>query len=114
MKVLLAVLSLALAGPALAYGPWLEKTPIGGVELSDGWTRSQLDARLDEIARENADRPFIVTRTKWQTTVFDHVPAAGMSAGTTSPRPNRTSSSLVRRQSRSDAAPKALNLRLKG
>ena len=72
-RTVLTALALALAGPAPAYGPWLEKTPIGGVELSDGWTRPQLDARLDEIAREDADRPFIVTRTKWLTTAFDHV-----------------------------------------
>ena len=72
-RAALTALALALAGPAPAYGPWLEKTPIGGVELSDGWTRPQLDARLDEIARENAGRPFVVTRTKWLTTAFDHV-----------------------------------------
>ena len=27
------------AGSVWAYGPWLEKTPIGGVELSDGFSR---------------------------------------------------------------------------
>ena len=58
---------------ARAFGPWLEKTPIGGVELSEGWSRAELERRFDEIKAENAARPFIVTRTKWMTTIFDHV-----------------------------------------
>ena len=60
------------AGSVWAYGPWLEMTPIGGVELSDGWSRERLEKRFDEIAAENTNRPFIVTRTQWLTTVFDH------------------------------------------
>ena len=63
----------AVATCAQAYGPWLEKTPIGGVELSDGWSRAELEKSFDEIAATNAARPFIVTRAKWLTTVFDHV-----------------------------------------
>ena len=71
MKRILVLLVLA-AGVAQAYGPWLAQVPIGGVELSDGWSRERLEARFDEIAAANTNRPFIVTRTKWLTTVFDH------------------------------------------
>ena len=73
MKFFFAGVAILAAQAALAYGPWLEKTPIGGVELSDGWSREQLERRLDEIAAANTNKPFIVTRTQWLTTVFDHV-----------------------------------------
>ena len=59
---------------AFAYGPWLEWTPIGGVELDDsGLTRPELEWRLDAIERETVDRPMIVTRTKSLAMMFDHV-----------------------------------------
>ena len=73
MKFFFAGVAALAAQSALAYGPWLEKTPIGGVELSDGYSREQLERRFDEIAAANANKPFVVTRTKWLTTVFDHV-----------------------------------------
>ena len=73
MKFFFAGVTVLAALSALAYGPWLEKTPIGGVELSDGWSREHLERRFDEIAAANTNKPFIVTRTKWLTTVFDHV-----------------------------------------
>ena len=68
----ICILMVLAAGVAQAYGPWLARVPIGGVELSDGWSRERLEARFDEIAAANTNRPFIVTRTKWLTTVFDH------------------------------------------
>ena len=59
---------------AFAYGPWLEWTPIGGVELDDsGLVRAELERRLDVIERETVDRPMIVTRTKSLAMMFDHV-----------------------------------------
>ena len=33
-------------------------------------TRETLDARLDEIEKQNAGRPFVVTRTKWLVAIF--------------------------------------------
>ena len=59
---------------AFAYGPWLEWTPLGGVELDDlGLARAELERRLDEIERETADKPMIVTRTKSLAMMFDNV-----------------------------------------
>ena len=59
---------------AFAYGPWLEWTPIGGVELDDsGLTRAELERRLDAIERETVDSPMIITRTKSLVMMFDHV-----------------------------------------
>ena len=58
---------------AFAYGPWLEWTPLGGVELDDlGLARAELERRLDEIERETADKPMIVTRTKSLAMMFDN------------------------------------------
>ena len=73
MKFVLVGVAVLAAQAALAFGPWLEMTPIGGVELSDGWSRGQLEKRFDEIAAANDAKPFIVTRTKWMCEAFDHV-----------------------------------------
>ena len=73
----LAILMAALAACAqstFGYGPWLEWTPLGGVELDDsGLARAALGQRLDEIERETADRPMIVTRAKSLAMMFDNV-----------------------------------------
>ena len=59
---------------AFAYGPWLEWTPIGGVELDDsGLSRAELERRLDAIERDTEGGPMIVTRTKSLAMMFDHV-----------------------------------------
>ena len=42
-RMLVACAAVAAAPCARAYGPWLEKTPIGGVELSDGYSRAELE-----------------------------------------------------------------------
>ena len=73
MKRIFAMILILAARAAFAFGPWLEMTPIGGVELSDGWSREQLERRFDEIAAANTNKPFIVTRTKWMCEAFDHV-----------------------------------------
>lgn len=59
---------------AFGYGPWLEWTPLGGVELDEsGLSRDALERRLDEIERETADRPVIVMRAKSLAMMFDNV-----------------------------------------
>ena len=59
---------------AFGYGPWLEWTPLGGVELDDsGLPRAALEQRLDGIERETADKPMIVTRTKSLAMMFENV-----------------------------------------
>ena len=59
---------------AFAYGPWLEWTPLGGVKLDDsGLPRAALEQRLDEIERETAGRPMIVTRAKSLAMMLDNV-----------------------------------------
>lgn len=72
-----AIIILAFVGCmrfAFGYGPWLEWTPIGGVELDDsGLTRAELERRLDAIERETVDSPMIITRTKSLVMMFDHV-----------------------------------------
>ena len=73
VRMLVVGAAVAAAPCVRAYGPWLEKTPIGGVELSDGYSRAELERACEEIAAANTNRPFIVTRTKWLTTMFDHV-----------------------------------------
>ena len=73
MKFVFVGVAVLAAKAAFAFGPWLEMTPIGGVELSDGWSREQLENRFDEIAAANTAKPFIVTRTKWMCEAFDHV-----------------------------------------
>ena len=73
MKFVSAGVAVLAARAAFAFGPWLEMTPIGGVELSDGWSRERLERRFDEIAAANTNKPFIVTRTKWMCEAFDHV-----------------------------------------
>ncbi len=71
--ILLAALAASMRG-ALAYGPWLERTPLGGVEIDDtGLPRAELEQRLDKIERETADKPMIVTRAKSLAILFDHV-----------------------------------------
>ena len=58
----------------MRYGPWLERTPLGGVELDDsGLPRAALERRLDEIERETADKPMIVARAKSLAMMFDNV-----------------------------------------
>ena len=57
-----------------AYGPWLEWTPLGGVELDDsGLPRAALEQRLDEIERETKGKPEIVARAKSLAMMFDNV-----------------------------------------
>lgn len=72
-RICLVGLVVLAVSPVLAFGPWLEKTPIGGVELSEGYSRKELDRALDEIEAAQSGRPFVITRAKWMTTVFDHV-----------------------------------------
>lgn len=71
----LCVLVALLWGPALAFGPWLELTPIGGVELGgDGaQDRATLESELAGLSVECRGRPMIVWRTKALVHVFDHV-----------------------------------------
>ena len=69
-----AVAFVASAQCAFGYGPWLEWTPLGGVALDDsGLPRAALEQRLDEIERETADKPAIVTRAKSLVMMFDNV-----------------------------------------
>jgi len=72
--VLVAGVSLA-ARVAFAFGPWLETTPIGGVELggANAQDRAALVKALDGLEKDCADRPTIVWRTKALAHVFDHV-----------------------------------------
>ena len=74
-KSLVVVLALLPCVAAFGYGPWLEWTPLGGVELDDvsGLPRAELERRLDAIERETANMPVIVTRTKSLAMMFDHV-----------------------------------------
>ena len=76
ITVLFSVLVCFCALKAAAYGSWQDQTPIGGVELSDGETRDQLGRRFDAIGRENAAKPYIVTRAKRLAALFDHVQLA--------------------------------------
>ncbi len=74
MKQSLLVALVVMASVVFAYGPWLERTPLGGVEIDDtGLSRAALEQRLDEIERETADRPMIVTRANLLAMLFDHV-----------------------------------------
>ena len=53
---LAAVSAFLLSAVAFAYGPWLEWTPLGGVEIDGtGLPRAELEQRLDEIERATAD-----------------------------------------------------------
>ena len=61
------------ANRLFAYGPWLEKTPIGGAELSSGLDRAALENLLNRIEAETAGHPFLVTRTKWLVALFDNI-----------------------------------------
>ena len=71
---LAAVSAFLLSAVAFAYGPWLEWTPLGGVEIDGtGLPRAELEQRLDEIERATADKPMIVTRAKSLAMLFDHV-----------------------------------------
>ena len=59
---------------AFGYGPWLELTPLGGVELDDsGLARAELEQRLGKIERETAGRPMVITRAKSLAMLFDNV-----------------------------------------
>ena len=59
---------------ALGYGPWLEWTPLGGVEIDDaGLPRAELERRLDEIERRTEGKPEIVVRAKLLAMMFDNV-----------------------------------------
>ena len=57
------------------YGPWLEWTPVGGVEIDEasGLPRAELERRLDGIERETAGLPMIVMRAKSLAMMFDNV-----------------------------------------
>ena len=71
--VLLAAFTLCIR-PVLGYGPWLEWTPLGGVEIDDaGLPRAELERRLDEIERETEGKPEIVVRAKSLAMMFDNV-----------------------------------------
>jgi len=74
-RCILYALVLTGARPAEAYGPWLEQTPYGGVELGGpaAWKTQELEAALEEIDRRHADSPLIVRRTKGLVCLFDHV-----------------------------------------
>ena len=74
MKRMFSAVALLLATVAGAYGPWLDKIPLGGVELDDsGLSRADLETRLDDIERETKDRPTIVARAKSLAMMFDNV-----------------------------------------
>ena len=73
-KRLVIALALLPCVAVFGYGPWLEWTPLGGVELDDsGLSRAALEQRLDAIERETADKPIIVTRAKSLAMIFDNV-----------------------------------------
>ena len=73
LAVLLAAFALCIR-PTLGYGPWLEWTPLGGVEINDaGLPRAELERRLDEIERETEGKPEIVARAKSLAMMFDNV-----------------------------------------
>lgn len=57
------------------FGWSLITEPIGGAGIDEesGQTRAQLEKIFDAIAEAHAREPFIVTRTKWLTALFDHV-----------------------------------------
>lgn len=72
--VIIATVSLLWAVSTFGYGPWLELTPLGGVELDDfGLSRAELEKRLEEIERETAGQPSIVARAKSLAMMFDNV-----------------------------------------
>ena len=75
VQVTIMASSLIFGGVASADPVWLELIPYGGIEIggSEAWSREQLEKRFDEIAVAYTNEPFIVTKTKWMTTVFDHV-----------------------------------------
>ena len=64
--------SLALASSAAVAVPWkgLDRIAAEQVEGS-GLGKAALEKRLDEIAAENAGKPFVVTKTKWMVELFD-------------------------------------------
>ncbi|MCC6353473.1 MAG: hypothetical protein IT577_06280 [Verrucomicrobiae bacterium] len=57
------------------FGWSLTTEPIGGAGIDEesGRTRAELEKMFDAIAEAHAKEPFIVTRTKWLTALFDHV-----------------------------------------
>jgi len=67
--------AVAFRSAAWAYGPWLEKIPLGGVELggADALDRPALERGLAAIERDFADRPLGVRRAKALAYCFDHV-----------------------------------------
>ena len=74
MKLLCALAVSVWAVGGFGYGPWLERIPIGGVELDDsGLPRAELERRLDVIERETAGQPVIVTRAKSLAMMFENV-----------------------------------------
>jgi len=62
-------------GSAWAYGPWLEWTPVGGVELGGPGAlgRTELTNALAAIERDCAEKPVIFRRAKALSYLFDHV-----------------------------------------
>ena len=74
LRVFGTILVAMLAQVVFGYGPWLELTPLGGVELDDsGLSRAELEKKLDEIERETVGQPSIVARARSLAMVFDHV-----------------------------------------
>lgn len=57
------------------FGWSLTTEPIGGagIDEASGKTRADLEKMLNAIAETHAKEPFIVTRTKWLTALFDNV-----------------------------------------
>jgi len=68
----LLVLAVALAALPASALSWkgLDRIPAEAVDGS-GLGKEALERRLDEIAAENAGRPFVVVKTKWMAEIFD-------------------------------------------
>lgn len=73
-KFAFSLIVLLMCAVSFGYGPWLEWIPLGGVEFDEsGLSRAALERRLEEIERETANQPLIVTRAKSLAMMFDNV-----------------------------------------
>ena len=73
--ILFAVAAAFAVGPVWAFGPWLEWTPVGGVELGGPGALDRVDLTngLAAIERDFGNRPVIFRRAKALSFLFDHV-----------------------------------------
>ncbi len=70
-----AAFAAAWAAGQRCLGWSLTTEPVGGAGIDEGsgLARAELEKMFDAIAAAHAKEPFIVTRTKWLTALFDHV-----------------------------------------